>query len=99
MMLLHAVRQRLGADAVRTGLAVERFENSDTRVSVELRDRRSGRLVIESADMLIVADGINSAIRAQLHPHEGPPSGMASIWGYCWKIDHRTWSFGHSSSY
>jgi 2-polyprenyl-6-methoxyphenol hydroxylase-like FAD-dependent oxidoreductase len=73
MMLLHAVRQRLGADAVRTGLTVERFENNDARVSVELRDRRSGRLVIESADVLIGADGINSAIRAQLHPHEGPP--------------------------
>jgi 5-methylphenazine-1-carboxylate 1-monooxygenase len=73
MMLLHAVRQRLGADAVRTGLAVERFENSDVRVSVELRDRQTSRLVIESADVLIGADGINSAIRAQLHPHEGPP--------------------------
>jgi len=73
MMLLHAVRQRLGADAVRTGLAVERFENSDARVSVELRDRQTSRLVIESADVLIGADGINSAIRAQLHPHEGPP--------------------------
>ncbi|MGH3855318.1 MAG: flavin-dependent oxidoreductase [Pseudonocardiaceae bacterium] len=73
MMLLHAVRQRLGADAVRTGLALERFENSDVGVSAELRDRRTGRLVIESAGVLIGADGINSAVRAQLHPTEGPP--------------------------
>ncbi|MGH3720449.1 MAG: flavin-dependent oxidoreductase [Pseudonocardiaceae bacterium] len=73
MMLLHAVRQRLGADAVRTGLAVERFENIDAGVSVELRDRRTGRLVIESAGVLVGADGINSAVRAQLHPDEGPP--------------------------
>lgn len=73
MMLLHAVRQRLGAAAVRTGLAVERFEQSAARVSVELRDRRTGRLVVESADLLIGADGINSAVRAQLHPDEGPP--------------------------
>ncbi|MGH8880961.1 MAG: FAD-dependent monooxygenase, partial [Stackebrandtia sp.] len=35
MMLLHAVRRRLGAAAVRTGLAVERFEQSEARVSVE----------------------------------------------------------------
>ena len=73
MMLLHAVRNRLGTDAVRTGLAVERFENSDARVSVELRDRRTGCLVVESADVLVGADGINSAVRAQLHPQEGPP--------------------------
>ncbi|MGH3974725.1 MAG: flavin-dependent oxidoreductase [Pseudonocardiaceae bacterium] len=73
MMLLHALRQRLGNDAVRTGLAVERFERNDARVSVELRNRWTGRLVIESADVLIGADGINSAVRAQLHPDEGTP--------------------------
>ncbi|MGB6163720.1 MAG: flavin-dependent oxidoreductase [Pseudonocardiaceae bacterium] len=73
MMLLHAVRQRLGAEAVRTGLAVERCEDSGAQVSVELRDRWTGRLVIESADVLVGADGINSAVRAQLHPTEGPP--------------------------
>ncbi|MGH4025319.1 MAG: FAD-dependent monooxygenase, partial [Pseudonocardiaceae bacterium] len=31
------------------------------------------RLVVESADLLVGADGINSAVRAQLHPDEGPP--------------------------
>jgi 2-polyprenyl-6-methoxyphenol hydroxylase-like FAD-dependent oxidoreductase len=73
MLLLHAVRQRLGTAAVRTGLAVERFEQSEARVSVELRDRRTGQVVVESADLLVGADGINSAVRAQLHPEEGPP--------------------------
>ncbi|MGH3884985.1 MAG: flavin-dependent oxidoreductase [Pseudonocardiaceae bacterium] len=73
MLMLHAARQRLGADALRAGLAVERFEHSDAQVSVELRDRRTGRLLVESADVLIGADGINSAVRAQLHPDEGPP--------------------------
>lgn len=52
---------------------MERFEQGGSRVSVELRDRRTGRLVVESADLLVGADGINSAIRAQLHPGEGPP--------------------------
>jgi 2-polyprenyl-6-methoxyphenol hydroxylase-like FAD-dependent oxidoreductase len=73
MVLLHAVRHRIGADAIRTGLTLERFEQSDAGVSVELRDRRTGRLVIDSADVLLGADGINSAVRAQLHAEEGPP--------------------------
>ncbi|MDQ4103106.1 MAG: flavin-dependent oxidoreductase [Actinomycetota bacterium] len=73
MLMLRAVRQRLGAGAVRAGLAIERFEQSDAYVAVELRDRRTGRLLVEPAGVLIGADGINSAVRAQLHPGEGPP--------------------------
>lgn len=73
MLLLEAVQQRLGASAVRTGLGLERFEQRDDRVVAELRDKATGRLITESADVLIGADGINSAVRAQLHPGEGPP--------------------------
>lgn len=73
MLLLRAVGERLGAGSVRTGLVMERFELDGDSVSVELRDRHTGRLVVEGADVLIGADGINSAVRAQLHPGEGPP--------------------------
>lgn len=73
LLLLRAVRDRIGVDAVRAGLVLERFELQGARVVVELRDRRSGRLLVDRADVLIGADGINSAVRAQLHPHEGPP--------------------------
>lgn len=73
MMLLRAVRQRLGADVVRTGLVMERFELQRDQMLVELRDRRTGHLRVESTDVLIGADGINSAVRAQLHPDEGLP--------------------------
>jgi 2-polyprenyl-6-methoxyphenol hydroxylase-like FAD-dependent oxidoreductase len=73
MMLLAAVRERLGVESVRTGLAMERFEQDGDRVLVELRDRETGRLVADTTDVLIGADGINSAVRAQLHPGEGPP--------------------------
>jgi 2-polyprenyl-6-methoxyphenol hydroxylase-like FAD-dependent oxidoreductase len=74
MLLLNAVRQRLGTAAVRTGMAIERFEQSEARVWVELRDRRTGRVEVDSADVLAGADGINSAVRAHLHPDEGPPT-------------------------
>lgn len=73
LLLLRAVRDRLGVDAVRAGLVLERFELQPAQVLVELRDRHTGRLEIDRADVLIGADGINSAARAQLHPGEGPP--------------------------
>jgi 2-polyprenyl-6-methoxyphenol hydroxylase-like FAD-dependent oxidoreductase len=73
LLLLRAVVQRLGASSVRTGAAVERYEQTDSEVRVELRDRDSGRLTVTSADVLVGADGIHSAVRAQLFPAEGPP--------------------------
>ncbi|WP_437933392.1 flavin-dependent oxidoreductase [Sorangium sp. So ce341] len=72
-ILLAAARQRLGDAGVRTGLAVERFEQTGAEVRISLRDRRSGELEVVSADVLVAADGIHSAVRAQLHPAEGPP--------------------------
>ncbi|MDC0714790.1 flavin-dependent oxidoreductase [Stigmatella sp. ncwal1] len=73
MLLLKAVHQRLGVGAVRMGLAFERFEQRGNRVVAEFRDVVTGRLVTETADVLIGADGIHSKVRAQLHPGEGRP--------------------------
>ncbi len=72
-LLLSAVRQRLGADAVRCGLALTGFDQTGAAVRAELRERATGRSVTVDADVLIGADGIDSAVRAQLHPGEGPP--------------------------
>lgn len=72
-LLLAAVQQRLGASSVRTGIVVERHEQTGAGVRVALRDRNSGEVEQVTADVLIGADGIHSAVRAQLHPDEGPP--------------------------
>jgi 5-methylphenazine-1-carboxylate 1-monooxygenase len=72
-LLLRAVRERLGSDAVRCGVALERFEQTAGGVRVELRERRTQRPRTAAADVLIGADGIDSAVRAQLHPGEGAP--------------------------
>jgi 2-polyprenyl-6-methoxyphenol hydroxylase-like FAD-dependent oxidoreductase len=72
-LLLHAMLERLGPDAVRCGTALERFEQSADGVHVELRERRTERLRTAAADVLIGADGIDSAVRAQLHPGDGAP--------------------------
>lgn len=73
ILLLDAVRERMGTDAVRTGLALERFEQTRHGVHLQLRDRRDGQEVMASADVLIGADGIHSAVRTQLHPGECRP--------------------------
>ena len=65
MLLLDAVRDR-----VRTGARVEDFEQTSRSVRVRLTD--TGRSEELEADALIGADGIRSAVRARLHPGEGP---------------------------
>jgi 2-polyprenyl-6-methoxyphenol hydroxylase-like FAD-dependent oxidoreductase len=73
LLLLGAVHERLGAGAVRTGLACQRFEQTETEVRVEFRNRHTGALETVAGDVLVGADGLRSAVRSQLHPTEGPP--------------------------
>ncbi|MEU0686182.1 FAD-dependent monooxygenase [Streptomyces uncialis] len=75
MMLLAAVRERLGPDSVRTGLRFQRFEQSADGVRAHFLDRASGLPVVDDADVLVGCDGIDSAVRAHLHPDEGAPNG------------------------
>jgi 2-polyprenyl-6-methoxyphenol hydroxylase-like FAD-dependent oxidoreductase len=73
-MLLHdAVVDRLGPDAVRTGLVFESYEEDDDGVEVRLHARTGGAPISLRADVLVGADGINSAVRRSLHPDEGAP--------------------------
>jgi 2-polyprenyl-6-methoxyphenol hydroxylase-like FAD-dependent oxidoreductase len=69
MMLLAAVRDRLGPRAVRTGTRLTGFDQTPEGVSAHATDR-TGRTSEVEAAALIGADGINSAVRAQLHPRQ-----------------------------
>jgi 5-methylphenazine-1-carboxylate 1-monooxygenase len=73
MILLEAVRDRLGGQAVRTATTVTGFTERDGSVEVTLSSRRNARAVPVTADVLVGADGLYSAVRAQLHPDEPPP--------------------------
>ncbi len=73
LLLLEAVRERLGADAVVTGHALREFRREGDRVAVGFEARSGGEPVVVAGEGLVGADGIHSAARAQLHPGEGPP--------------------------
>jgi 2-polyprenyl-6-methoxyphenol hydroxylase-like FAD-dependent oxidoreductase len=72
LLLLQAVRERLGQAAVRTGTRVVDFTVESDAVRVQLEDRASGARSEMTADLLVGADGLHSAVRARLHPGEGP---------------------------
>ena len=73
MILLDAVRTRLGTEAVRTGTVFEAFAESPDGISVWTVDRATGAGAALAADVLVGADGLYSGVRAQLHPDEPPP--------------------------
>lgn len=73
MLLADALRERVGPDAVRTGLSFEGYEEDSQGVEARLRDRAGGEVVTLRADLLVGADGIFSALRRLLHPDEGAP--------------------------
>jgi len=74
MLLYDAVRERLGADAIQTDTELLGLEQDETSVTAQLRRRSDGAaLATERAALLVGADGIHSAVRAQFYPDEGAP--------------------------
>jgi 5-methylphenazine-1-carboxylate 1-monooxygenase len=65
-LLLSAVVDRLGPDAVRTGARLTGFDDGADSVTAHTA---CGAL---TAQVLVGADGINSVVRAQLHPENDP---------------------------
>jgi 2-polyprenyl-6-methoxyphenol hydroxylase-like FAD-dependent oxidoreductase len=81
MILLAAVRGRLGPDAVRTGTAFASFTESASEIQVRVHDRVTGTASVLRGDVLVGADGLYSGVRAQLHPGEPPPRwGGIMMW-------------------
>ncbi len=72
-VLLRAVRERLGDDAVRTGHRLTGFEQDAEGVLAQFADRHGTALAAVRADVLVAADGIHSTVRSILFPEEGPP--------------------------
>lgn len=73
MMLHRAVVARLGPEAIETAARGQRFRTEGEKAVLETTtgERR--------ADILVAADGLHSAARAQMHPDEGPPIWAGAI--------------------
>lgn len=71
MLLLDAVRERLGEEAVQTGMRLDTFEQTCGGVTARFRTP-SGETIDVGGDLLVGADGFHSRVRSILHPDEGP---------------------------
>jgi 2-polyprenyl-6-methoxyphenol hydroxylase-like FAD-dependent oxidoreductase len=72
-VLLAAVRERLGPDAVRTGHRLVGVDQDADEVRARFADHQGRTPEPARGDVLIAADGIHSAVRATMFPDEGPP--------------------------
>lgn len=73
MILLRGAERLLGAEAIRFGRRIAGFEQRGNKVVARFADRDGAAVETVEADVLIGADGIHSAVRAQFYPNEGPP--------------------------
>ena len=68
---LYAIAQeRLSRGAIHLGSGVTSFEQTETKVRIKTAGASAAE---REGDILIGADGIHSAVRTQLFPHEGVP--------------------------
>ncbi len=80
MALHRAAQDRLGAGAIRTGCRVTGYETRETGVTARVETADGGQKRVDGT-LLIGADGIHSAIRAQMHPDQPPIHwGGALMW-------------------
>ncbi len=80
MILLDAVRERLGPECIETGHHLYGWDTTTSGVRAHFIDRRSGepRGSVHGS-LLIGADGIHSVVRGVLYPQEGPPIWNGAI--------------------
>jgi 2-polyprenyl-6-methoxyphenol hydroxylase-like FAD-dependent oxidoreductase len=92
VMLYDKVRERIGAHAVKLGSRINGYrKNADGSVTAVI-EHADGSSSEQRGALLIGADGIHSAVRAQMHPNQPPIHwGGAIMWrGTTWAKPIRT---------
>ncbi|MEH7334640.1 flavin-dependent oxidoreductase [Neobacillus drentensis] len=80
MLLLNAAQEQLGENAVFTGHHLTTFQTVGDKVEAQFENRKTGEnLGTFSADIMIAADGIHSAVRKFYYPNEGLPKFSGRI--------------------
>ena len=80
MLLLEEVRRRLGPQAVQAGCLVVGYRQDGSCATVLIEEHGDGRREVQGC-LLIAADGLHSAVRAQMHPKQPPIQwGGAIMW-------------------
>jgi 2-polyprenyl-6-methoxyphenol hydroxylase-like FAD-dependent oxidoreductase len=78
MLLYHTACERLGADKIKTGCRATGFTNHEDHAVLHI-EHHGGRAGQAVGSVVIGADGLHSAVRAQMVPNEGPPKWGGSI--------------------
>ena len=80
MLLYRTVLERLGPQAVQLGQRVAGYRNREDGVTALIETRDGQRREVQGA-VLVAADGLHSAVRAQMHPQQPPIHwGGAIMW-------------------
>ena len=72
-ILVDAVCERLGPDAIVMNHRCSSFEQSDNGIIVHFADAKGALQPSARGDVAIACDGLHSAVRKRLFPNEGPP--------------------------
>jgi len=73
-LLLRRTKELIGERKIHLSHSLESFVRNGDSITIHFIDRYTNQpLPSVSGDVLVACDGINSAARRQLYPHEGPP--------------------------
>ena len=69
-ILFDAAVSRLGADKVHTGMRCSAFSQNDDGVQIEFSNAHTQTSLKVQAQIAVACDGVNSVVRAQMHPQD-----------------------------